>query len=441
LAALFLLVSCVGPEAPPAPSSVADTEQAEPDPSPTLEILSIRIGEQEVLFSAESFIAREGPFDAEDFRDKLSLLPALQSVDLKKAKVADAAARALCDDFPHIRFQWILSVGGQSLPSDTQDVETADADALLAALPYLPDLKTARVLEQGETPKEQETCRAMADARPDVVFVWDYALYGKVFSTDAETVNLDKTRLTDTEELRAALPYFPRLTRVEIDDTGLADAQLGELVDEFLSIRFVWTVQLRYAVYRVKTDDTCFTTKALAYWGRIPTRLTSADLEPLRWCRDMVAIDIGHNAVTTLDFLRPLQKLEMLIIADNRVRDADITALTELPRLSYLEVFMNKLTDASVFTRMTALEDLNIGFNEITDLSPLHECAWLKRLWVCRQLKKAVPQKEQEALRAALPDCAFSFNNAGSTNDGWRMHPRYYWMRAMLNRPVPGKEY
>ncbi|MCL2695141.1 MAG: hypothetical protein FWE69_02315 [Clostridiales bacterium] len=382
------------------------------------------IGGQEVSVSAERFVAQDSDFDLEAFRALLPSLPALSSVDLTKAKVDGAAVYSLSQDFPQTQFLWRVSLGGQSVLSNVESVEARNTDGLLAELPYLPDLKTVRILGQAENPEGQKACKAIADALPDVLVVWDFPLYGKIFSTDDETVNLDKTRIQNTEALREAIPYFKRLNRVEIDKTGLTDTALGVFVDEFPQIRFVWSVSVGGGAKHIKTDATYFNTM----------NMNSYDLDSLRWCRDMVALDLGHNKAKNLDFLRPLKKLEILILAGCRVR-GELDVLAELPNLTYLEVFGCGLRneDAIALAKLTQLEDLNIGFNYISDLSPLYECTWLKRLWVCKQNKKIPSEETQAALRERLPDCEFSFHGYSSTEDGWRKHPRYYWMRDMLH--------
>jgi hypothetical protein len=136
-----------------------------------------------------------------------------------------------------------------------------------------------------------------------------------------------------------------------------------------------------------------------------------------------------------LDFLLPLKKIEMLIIADNLVTDADARVLCEFPRLSYLEIFKNRLTDASIFQKCTALQDLGIGHNYFSDLSPFYECVWLDRLWINQQLSPFINGNAAQELIEKLPYTIVSFDTHGSTGDGWRDHPRYMWQRALLYLP------
>jgi len=256
-------------------------------------------------------------------------------------------------------------------------------------------------------------------------------LFGQEFDTSAELINLDGVPMENTEELFAALPSFPNLTRVEMDNTGLTDDQIGELFYAFPQIRFVWTIQLRYRRYKLKTDTTAYTTYVTPSHGY--PRLTSEDVQSLRYCTELMALDLGHNSISDISFLEPLTKLEILILCDNRV--SDISVLEGLKELSYIELLMNKVTDVSVLATLPKLLDLHLGSNQITDFSPLYACKQLQRLWVPSQFASTFPKESRAALEENLPDCVFMFNYASNDGDNhiWRDHPRYHWMRAIFH--------
>lgn len=255
-------------------------------------------------------------------------------------------------------------------------------------------------------------------------------LFELTFSTDAETINLDGIPMENTDALAAALVNFPNLTRVEMDNTGLTDDAIGELTYTFPHIRFVWTIQLRYSRYKLKTDVTAYTTYVSPAAGY--PRLTSADVESLKYCTDLMALDLGHNSIDDISFLASLTKLEILILCDNRV--SDISVLRNLSELSYIELMMNRVTDVSPLAALTKLRDLHLGSNEISDFSPLYTCTQLERLWVPSQFRDRFPTETAEALKAHLPDCTFMFNYASDDRDNgvWRTHERYDWMKAIF---------
>ena len=66
----------------------------------------------------------------------------------------------------------------------------------------------------------------------------------------------------------------------------------------------------------------------------------------LKYCTDLRALDIGHQAITDLSVIgEHLTELRVLIIADNKV--TDLTPLSNLRHLHYLEFFVNRVSDLS----------------------------------------------------------------------------------------------
>ena len=116
--------------------------------------------------------------------------------------------------------------------------------------------------------------------------------------------------------------------------------------------------------------------------GRQEPRYTAEDVAgPLtEYCPDLLALDLGHNDVSDLSFLKAWPKLRRLIIVDSKTPVTDISALAELDDLEYVELFMQNITDISALAGKTRLIDLNLAHNDIADLTPLYSCTGLKRL-------------------------------------------------------------
>jgi hypothetical protein len=89
----------------------------------------------------------------------------------------------------------------------------------------------------------------------------------------------------------------------------------------------------------------------------------------------------GNNndgALTTLQGVEQLEKLELLNVAGNRI--GQINAAARLASLRELDVSNNDLRDISALGQYPSLEVLSIGGNRIADLSPLARAAKLKTL-------------------------------------------------------------
>lgn len=241
--------------------------------------------------------------------------------------------------------------------------------------------------------------------------------YGMEFDSGAAVLDLGKTKVTDFEEFKEILRRMPNLTQVNMFDTRMERDVMAALTEEFPNIQFGWT--LRVGKYRVRTDATAFST--LRKVDEKP-RLKSASYEPLQYCYQIRALDLGHSDITDVSFLSGLTDLEYLILADGEI--SDISPLASLKNLTYLELFMNDVEDLSPLLELPNLTDLNLCQMELEDVSPLYEMKQLKRLWISRR-KPAFTEEEMQALREALPDCEINFTVVSCTGEGWRSHPRW----------------
>jgi internalin A len=86
-------------------------------------------------------------------------------------------------------------------------------------------------------------------------------------------------------------------------------------------------------------------------------------LAALRW------LNLGDNQVTDISALSGLTNLETLILYANQV--TDISALSGMVRLSYLDLGRNRITDASALAGLVNLVWLDMSNNQLADISPL----------------------------------------------------------------------
>ena len=146
-------------------------------------------------------------------------------------------------------------------------------------------------------------------------------------------------------------------------------------------------------------------------------------------------IVIALTIVTLLSvlFIRNNERLEsdqlLLLLCETGVRD--LTPLTGLEELVYLELFLTPVRDLSPLLTLKSLEDLNLSYTQ-GDVDVVAQMTWLKNLWWCSR-EEAIPTKsQQQMLREALPDCNFNFVKQSSTGGGWRELPNYYAQRDIL---------
>ena len=237
--------------------------------------------------------------------------------------------------------------------------------------------------------------------------------------------DLSGTPVSDTAEIEAAAGLMPRLKKVVMCDCGLPDEEMDALDRRHASVRFVWAVH--FSVYTLRTDATVFCASDLPNRGYIAPQASSEELSALRYCRDLVALDLGHMMFRDLGFLERLTHLKYLILVEERFHD--ISVLGKMQELEYLEIFNNTIDDISPLLNCKALRHLNVGYTRGYDPAPLGEMTWLERLWYPGN---RIEKSEREAIVASLSDtkCYFpTWDEDGSTGGGWRTDEAYYEMR------------
>ena len=240
-------------------------------------------------------------------------------------------------------------------------------------------------------------------------------------------LNLDGQRL-NYEAVKDTLAKYPDLKKVDMFDLPIGRLQAEELEALYPGITFGWTLKIG-TDHLVRTDATAFST---LHWSSSTPHPTQ-EISVLRYCKQLRALDFGHNGVDDISWLTELPDLRVLIIAVNRV--TDITPLASLKQLEYLELFNNRITDLSPLSGLTHLMDLNISYNRISDYSPLYGMTWLKRLWLSQgnREENGVPDEVIRTLQQNLPDCQIDWKSK-PTLGGWREHPHYEVIKEMFNQ-------
>jgi len=232
--------------------------------------------------------------------------------------------------------------------------------------------------------------------------------------SNAKYIDFGETQVTDMEGLVAFLDQLPQLEKVDMYESRLKDDQMEMLFERYPDIFFGWTFKI--AEHVLRTDMTAFST----LHNKNDRTHSSAMFEKLKYCRNLQAIDLGHNAVKSIDFLRHFPGLKVLIIGRNQV--SDISVLGELKEMEYMELFSNQITDISALAGLTKLKDLNLVNNRIRNIGVVNEIKSLERLWI--SMNGRVTKEDVDAIRQNLPDCEVD-DYSHPTGGTWREHPHY----------------
>lgn len=258
------------------------------------------------------------------------------------------------------------------------------------------------------------------------------------FSADseAEYINFDLNRLTNYEKFYEFLSQFPNLKKVDMYNVYVYYKKVIEIHEKFPDIEFGMT--MRFGEHTLRTDATAFST----LHSYNPEWHTCREMSIVKYCKNLYALDLGHNEFDDLSFLYEMPQLRVLIIAAGNA--SDITPIGSLKHLEYLELFNNQIRDISCLDSLPYLMDLNIVSNLIEDIEPLKTLKSLKRLWIfqyTRKNKNPVDEETIAALQAALPNCYID-GHSTSTAGGWRenedgtLHPHYEIIRRMFRSTV-----
>ena len=322
-----------------------------------------------------------------------------------------------------------IALFGQEFEADTTQLDLSGvdhptADMIRQAQTCLPQL---REVDLGDA-ADPATVAALiaADTGLEIRYGYSIEYRGKKYTESTETLDLSGEQITDLDELRDVFSKLPKLNHVEMVNCGIDDAAMAELRDAFPNIKIVWEIDLGFWG-KLRTDATAYTTRSSKTDAEMKYRLTTEDIQPLQYCTDLVALDLGHQKIKDISCLKTLTKLQILILADNRI--SDISALASMPDLIYVELFINHISDVSPLSGLTNLKDLNICTNHISDLTPFYSLSSLERLWYSGNDFKV---KDHEALQKQLPNCICDRTVWHETEHGWREHERYFWMRSFF---------
>ncbi|MBQ8076085.1 MAG: hypothetical protein IJ237_08885 [Oscillospiraceae bacterium] len=296
---------------------------------------------------------------------------------------------------------------------DLTGMTESDVKGFVSAAPQLTRLRTVELGDETTTILSWDSIRRMQEAAPKAHFHYSFHLYSVPMTLEEEYIDLRRISIKDdAEALVAALPCLKEARFLDLDTCDLPEERILQIRGAFPEIKVIWRVTFSTG-YSVRTDVKTILASYVGDFG-----LTDdASCKPLTYCRDVVNLDLGHNNImTTLDFVRNMPNLEVLIVAKDDIKD--ISALAECKKLRYLELFKNpRITDLSPLASLTELRDLEIGLlPNVTDLSPLYDLE-LDRLWIGTQT--GIPAEQVAEYSKRHPNCVINLTDDDIDNT-WR---------------------
>lgn len=369
-----------------------------------------------------------GSFDLDALLAGIPYLPELRSISLPRTDLTAEQIQSLHSACADVTLTWTVLYRETEYPWDTTRLTLENAD-YGQAVSVLSTLPLAQDVTFTGTAPAQEDMLRLKESFENIRFHWDFTLFDIPVSADTAELDLSGIPMASTRELEDNLVFFNCLEKVILCDTGLPSSEIDALWKRHPETRFVWNIQI--GRFSVRTDITFLIPYQYGYYGTdIYGRLTDVDCTEMKYLVDMVCLDMGHMYITDISFVRNMPNLEFFIIGDSRV--TDLSPLVDVPKLKYLEAFFSGVTDISPLARCYALEDVNLCHNQITDFSPLFELKHLRHIWIAGHY---ISEEDKARLEAAHPDAVIVYNLVGSTGAGWRHIPNYYAQRDYMGMP------
>lgn len=320
---------------------------------------------------------------------------------------------ALQQRHPDCVVEYRVTIGGKEYPQDTRELTvTGLTEEEAGLLQYLPQLESLHLVEPAAS---AGTVLALSET---MTVTCEKQVLGQTVTSSDTELDFTGIQLSGTEELERDLGYFPNLEKVIVSDCGLDNETLAAARDRVREqYKLVWTVQCGKLTAR--TDDTYFMpVKYHVYYFH------DEDAYNLRYCEDMICIDLGHMSIHDIEFVRFMPHLRYLILAHSTV--LDITSISDCKELVFLELDWTGIKDYTPLLGCTALEDLNLG-NTYGDSAPIKQMTWLKNLWWIGRSASFYTDMEE-----ALPNTHKEFHAKYTVGNGWRELKNYYDMRDLL---------
>ena len=382
---------------------------------------------------------------ADELAAALRRLPEMRAVEITDASLTVDEQVSLAEAFPAVAFTWPVQIPGGSVSTDVKELSfagqalsDADLETVDRALTLLPAVESVDFTDTGLS---DDALLDFAARHGDVLCLWTLERFGVSFTTADEVITFDDIPLSvaDAESIEALLPAMPNLKKVEMLRCGISNEDMETINLRHDDVQFVWMVQ----IYNrgVRTDQTYF---HVFRWTNPDTDIyysndTGVMAENLRYCHDMVAIDLGHqhiyevtNGERTSHFLEQMPHLKYLILG-NCAHDT-MPELASCKELVWLELFKTSFYDLTPLLECKNLRHLNLAFIKVPneerrrlDVDQLKQMTWLERLWIGGNMFSGAQVQE---LRDALPNTEIQIMyGEDATLNGWRKPEEYFKMR------------
>ncbi|MBR0353393.1 MAG: hypothetical protein IJH53_09355 [Oscillospiraceae bacterium] len=383
-------------------------------------------------------LSLNGPVNFSELNEKIGGFSQLERISFSEDGLSADEMLSLQETYPDISFDFTMEELGLSISSSTERLDFSntgdvDIDRLVEIAPLFKNVETIDFT--GYRGSNEEIYKVIK-AFPDADVIWQLEIYGKEVSTLDEEIDFSGIQISDTSDIETAIPLMKNLRKVVMCKCGINDEKMDALNKKYDDVRFVWTVFLGTPKrgnpgYELRTDTTYFIS-SLQLGEEYAYRLFDDTAAPLKYCTDIVALDLGHNEITKCEFCRYMPNLRFFIAAGTNLND--ISPLADCKELYFLEVMFSSVHDLSPLLECKQLRHLNIcACPTAESLDILAQMTWLERCYMAG--RSNYDNSKQYAYVSSdefLPDTEKWLLGLEDFYGPWRTHPSYFEMRDAL---------
>ncbi|MBR5489946.1 MAG: serine hydrolase [Oscillospiraceae bacterium] len=307
----------------------------------------------------------------------------------------------------------------QQIPDKVMPTEYVVSDESAEEILNLAQFAGTLKYVDGKASEEYAALYELNTLLPECTVEYTVELYGLELSNDIESLRIEDFSIMDPEPLMEKLEYLPNLKTLDIEELWFSNETVEAIMEKYPEIDIIWTVNV--GDWTISSEILCFSTQQ----GDNPKyRYTSEELAPIfKHCTELVALDLSHNDISSLEGIENLTKLQVLLLGDN-TNIVDISPLAELTELQYLELYQADTTDFSPLLSLEKLTDLNLSYCwglencDFLDVLPNLERVWMR--------STAIPAELWEKTIYKYNDIKILFwhESAGAEVGGWKNHEK-----------------
>lgn len=342
--------------------------------------------------------------------NNLKYLSNLEHVQLTQLTYTNEQLDKLANTYPNVSFTYTVALGGERYDQTVQELDlhhlTPDEiDETIEAISMLPQLRQVNLVSQSEEDKLTAADIAkLMDACPNVLFNYEFNLFGKRLSTLTEEVTFRDIEIGNEgiAEIRKVMPLLKNCRSFRLDDCGIDNEVAAQLCADFPEQNIAWRVFA--GKYTLMTDEEMI---------RMPNSLSDDHSEVLKYCTKVKYMDLQGTKITNIAFAEHMPLLECVVLSSSKV--SDISPLANCQNLTWLEIYNTPVRDLQCLSNLRNLKYLNIACTLVSDLSPLNEVP-LERF---NSHKSRVSRADLQTFIDKNSDC-FVNTTANTVGYGWR---------------------